>query len=307
MSPAKLPGPLAHPRDLEQFADIRLVAFDLDGTLIGKPNAVPGSKLTKLLERLHTASVRVTLATGRTYAGASQVVGSVAALRKIPLVLYNGSVVMEAGGASVISTTAMNPHAALSATFMAAEAGADALIYCVREQVDQSGDVERVYYLGNNVPPTREFNGMPVRTDWRPSDGEVPVAILISSDDGPSLSTLREQLSKIDGISITQSGSKYIEIRPEGSSKESGIATLARIERIDKKHILAVGDNDNDVELLKWSGIGICVSNASAAARAASRYITTYGAEDGAIEVLDLVRRAQRLAKGGKRRGDNNK
>ena len=116
---------------------------------------------------------------------------------------------------------------------------------------------------------------------------------------------MRTKLTTVRGISVTQSGSKYIEIRPAGSSKESGIATLAKFEKIDQKHILAVGDNDNDVELLKWVGIGVCVSNASAAAMSASRYIADYGAEDGAIQVLDLVRRAQRLAKGGKRRGDN--
>lgn len=304
MPPEKLPGALAHPRDLEQFAEIKLVAFDLDGTLIGRPNAVPGSKLTKLLERLHTGSVRVTLATGRTFAGASQVVGSVEILRKIPLVLYNGSVVMEADGASVVSTTSIDMGAALSAARMAADAGADALIYCIREQVSRSDEVERVYYLGSNIAPALEFNGMPVCSGWTTSDAEVPVALLISAGRASSLSALRDALRLIDGISVTQSGDKYIEIRPAGSSKESGVAKLAKIEKIDKKHILAMGDNDNDVELLKWAGIGICVSNASAAAMAASRYITTYSAEDGAIEVLDLVRRAQRLAKGGRRRGD---
>jgi Cof subfamily protein (haloacid dehalogenase superfamily) len=305
MYPAKLPGALAHPKELEQFAEVKLIAFDLDGTLIGHPTAVPGDRVKKLLKLLHTASVRVTLATGRTFAGASQVVGSVDALRKIPLVLYNGSVVMESEGMSVIATTSIRVDAALSAAQMAACAGADTFVYCVHDQFERIGELERVYYLGNNTAPLREFNGMPVRIGWEPSDFEIPVALLISSPNESTLPALRVTLSTINGISVTQSSSRYIEVRPVGSSKESGIATLAKMERIDRKHILAVGDNDNDVELLKWVGIGVCVSNSSAAAKSASRYISDYGAEDGAIQVLDLIRRAQRLAKGGKRRGNS--
>ena len=302
MQPAKLPGALAHPSELEQFAKVELIAFDLDGTLIRQTNDVPGSKLAGLMTRLRSERVHVTLATGRTYAGASRVVGAVEVLRQIPLVLYNGSVVMHSDGTTIVSSTSINLNAVIEVIDLATGAGADVLLYCVRDHVTSDGEAERVYYLGKNQAPSVEFNGMPVHPGWVPSASEAPVAILIAASDPSILSTLRERLSAIALISVTQSGNKYIEIRPAGSSKESGVARLASRLNVAREHVLAVGDNDNDVELLKWAGIGVCVANASAEAMAASRYIAHYGAADGAIEILDLVRRAQRLVKGGKKR-----
>jgi Cof subfamily protein (haloacid dehalogenase superfamily) len=302
MQPANLPSALAHPSELEQFAKVELIAFDLDGTLIRQPNDVPGTKLAGLLTRLRGERVHVTLATGRTYAGASRVVGSVEILRKIPLVLYNGSVVMHSDGTTIVSSTAIDLDAVTSVIDMSAEVGADVLLYCVQDHVANIGETERVYYLGKNQAPGVEFNGMHVHLGWSRLAAETAVAMLISSSDPSILPALRKRLSAINLISVTHSGNKYIEIRPARSTKESGIARLAASLNVARAHVLAVGDNDNDVELLKWAGIGVCVANASAEAMAASRYITHYGAADGAIEVLDLVRRAQRLAKGGKKR-----
>ena len=302
MQPANLPSALAHPSELEQFAKVELIAFDLDGTLIRQPNDVPGTKLAGLLKRLRSERVHVTLATGRTYAGASRVVGSVEILRKIPLVLYNGSVVMHSDGTTIVSSTAIDSGAVISVIDLATGAGADVLLYCIQDHIADTGETERVYFLGKNQAPSVEFNGMHVHLGWTPSASETSVAMLISSSDSSILPTLRKQLSAINFISVTQSGNKYIEIRPALSTKESGVARLAASLNVAREHVLAVGDNDNDVELLKWAGIGVCVANASAEAMASSRYITHYGAADGAIEVLDLVRRAQRLAKGGKKR-----
>ncbi len=281
------------------------MVFDLDGTLIQQPNDVPGEKLKGLLNRLRNDRVKVTLATGRTFAGASRVVGSVESLGKIPLVVYNGSVVMDAHEKVVISRTTIGLGAADQATKMAVAAGAEALLYCVREDATDGNGVEYVYHFGIEPAPAVEFTGMQVRTGWQPSDSEAPVAILISAATPSTLAELRESLVHVAGISVTKSGNKYLEIRPAGSSKESGLEKLVSVLKIDRAHVLAVGDNDNDVELLKWAGISVCVAGASAAAMAASRYVANYGAELGAIEVLDLIRRAQRLAKGGKIRGNS--
>lgn len=310
MSPARLPDALANPLELESFARVELIVFDLDGTLIGQPGNIPGEKLSGLLGRLSHQKTAVTLATGRTFTGAARVVGSIEALRKLPLVLYNGSVVMQSPAATIISCIEIDQEAVVTVVTEAARLGAEALVYCLDRESGlaiRPKDAEAVYFVGEGQAPNVEFNGMPVQLGWNRTSRGTPVAILVSAPSLDTLQKLRPRLNNIKSISVTQSGSKYLEIRPAGSTKAVGIASLAAHAGILPEHVLAVGDNDNDVELLKWAGVSVCVANASPAAKSASRFIANYGAEQAAIEVLDLVRRAQRLFRGGKRSGETRK
>jgi len=50
---------------------------------------------------------------------------------------------------------------------------------------------------------------------------------------------------------------------------------------------LAVGDNDNDVEMLRWAGVGVAMGNSSAAALAAADWVTAAVEQDGAALALE--------------------
>lgn len=250
----------------------------------------------------------VTLATGRTFAGVAKVVGSIDVLQRIPLVLYNGSVVMQPPFASLITCMEIDVAAIEHVIIETRKCGADAFIYCIHREFEltsQAASAETVHFVGAGKLPALEFNGMPVREGWNSHKKGKPVAALLSASTVGTLNNLRDALGHLSTISVTQSSSKYLEIRPSGATKAVGIAALAKHLNILADNVLAVGDNDNDVELLEWAGLSVCVAGASKAAQGASRYSASYGAERGAIEVLDLVRRAQRLFKRGRRRGTN--
>lgn len=66
----------------------------------------------------------------------------------------------------------------------------------------------------------------------------------------------------------------YYEMLPKGVSKGSALPKLAEILGIDSKKTIGIGDNMNDLTLVKEAGIGIAVSNAQPAVREIADYIT---------------------------------
>ncbi|MBN9342223.1 MAG: HAD family phosphatase, partial [Comamonadaceae bacterium] len=174
-------------------------------------------------------------------------------------------------------------------------AGGSALTYWLR--ADFSGQLENEWpvFTGHGPAPEREFNGLTVVTaDQVPPDASC-VAALLWAEDSDVRKRLHDAVRQIEGLSVTASGSKFIEVRPAGSTKAVGLTALLRNLQIEPSKVMAIGDNDNDVELLASVGISVCVANASPSAQAVSRFKTTYPSSRGAIEALDLVTRARRL------------
>ncbi len=78
-----------------------------------------------------------------------------------------------------------------------------------------------------------------------------------------------------------------IHLQARGVTKGLAFLNLAAELGLDPSDFLAAGDAENDIELLRYAGIGIAVSNAPPAAAAAANYITEKKYGDGFVEAVD--------------------
>lgn len=296
-----LPNALSNPNELKPFAEVSLIAFDLDGTLIDKADALPGDRLAKLISTV-SRNTHITLATGRTLNGVSKIINQLTDLNKIPLVLYNGSVLMSSLDKALITRREIERNSVRSILQSCENKNVAAYIYSVDAEaplINSAFSTESVYYLGSELNrPHKDYNQMDL-LDFQSMDAETVkvVAMLVECFDPEAKQKIESELRLIGGISVTASSKRYIEIRPAGSSKALALEELCNRLNITKDHVLAVGDNDNDAELLAWAGISVCVKNASPLARQTSKYYSSQGAGNAAIEVLEIIRRAKRLFK----------
>lgn len=299
--PAPLPNALSDVQDLKPFAQVELVVLDLDGTLLTNSDDLPTktewSKRSHLVNRLKSRGVPLTLATGRALAGARAAIEAVSRHKDIPVILYNGSVVMTAAGV-LLAQRVLGPESISALASAVSSVGGSALLYWLHADLAGRLDGEWATFVGQDIPPEREFNGLPVSPmESVPSDANC-VAALLWSEDTAVRTQLAAALEHIRGIAPTVSGSRYIEVRPFGSSKAVGLESLLSYLRIPPNQVMAIGDNDNDVELLQAVGVSVCVANASAQAQSSSRFQTTYPSTSGVIEALQLVAQARRLLTG---------
>lgn len=299
--PNQLPGHFAPLEELAPFSHIHLIAFDLDGTLLKAPEQAPGERVKQLGGSARRFGTRLTVATGRTLTGAQNTLSALGDLGSTPIILYNGSLVIQPGPRRIVAHRQISSGLVNEVLQVARKSEANIFIYSVNadeaEFNAELSDWETVLYSGNLPLPDREFNGMPVLALDEVEVITPATAILILLDANNDHTALQATLRALPGISVTSSGHRYIEIRPSGSSKAAGMEDIIRSLGLKQSDVLAVGDNDNDVELLEWAGIGVAVNGASPSAISVSNYISHYGAERAAIEVLDLVRRAKRLHK----------
>jgi Cof subfamily protein (haloacid dehalogenase superfamily) len=283
---------------MEPFALLKLIVLDLDGTLISHADDSPTTEIWKrrvsLIASLNYYRVPLTVATGRAYAGARRLAEIVSLQKPMPLILYNGSAVISGDGV-LLSHTAIDEASIRSLSEAVQRAGGCALTYWLRS--DFSGHLEGEWpvFTGHGPAPEREFNGLAVVTAAEVPFGASCVAALLWADDSDVRNRLHEAARQIEGLSVTTSGSRFVEVRPAGSSKAIGLTALLCKMQIEPSKVMAIGDNDNDVELLDAVGVSVCVSNASPSAQAVSRFKTKYPSSQGAIEALDLVARARRL------------
>ena len=84
-------------------------------------------------------------------------------------------------------------------------------------------------------------------------------------------------------IYITNSEIDLLEISNINSGKHVGIPVICELYKITPDEIIAFGDNDNDVEMLKHVGLGVAVANCSDKCREAADVITLSNNEDGML------------------------
>jgi hypothetical protein len=69
-------------------------------------------------------------------------------------------------------------------------------------------------------------------------------------------------------------------------SKWDALERWARQEGIAAEAIMAVGDDENDLEMIRYAGLGVAMGNATETVKAAADFITGSNAEDGLVQAL---------------------
>lgn len=95
------------------------------------------------------------------------------------------------------------------------------------------------------------------------------------------------QALELTGFEATLSGAPFLEIMAEGVTKATGLAQLCAHLGIERDEVIAFGDALNDVEMLAWAGRGVAMGNADPAARAAADEVTATNDEDGVALVIE--------------------
>ena len=96
---------------------------------------------------------------------------------------------------------------------------------------------------------------------------------------------LNEELG--DKLNIYQSKSTYLEIMNKDVSKPKAIEKLLSLYDIDPSEIVAIGDNYNDMDMLKYAGVGIAMGNAPRKVKDSSDFITLSNDEDGIVTAVN--------------------
>jgi Cof subfamily protein (haloacid dehalogenase superfamily) len=288
---------------LQSFSRIKMIAVDLDGTMSGSAILEIWENIIWLIKRLNHGRNKTSLiiATGRTLTGAKPAIRLLYHTRDLPIILYNGSLVINNNTYEVlyqktIPNLVLAEIAALSDLFAV---NVFAYYYVGKEKnlFDTVDSLEYVLGFGRDRSLVTEFNQMPIIWEFDASYlVNAPSAILIDIRNiiPGDKERILERLAVMPEISVTSSGLAYVEIRPAGSNKAEALRFVADNLKLSATDFAAIGDNNNDVEMLSWVGTGIAVSNGTDSAINAAKYVCSHNVASGVIEVLRLIKQSKR-------------
>lgn len=98
---------------------------------------------------------------------------------------------------------------------------------------------------------------------------------------------LRNQLDSIEGINICSSGRNNLEVMDKKVSKGNSLKYLCEKLEIPRNKVIAIGDNENDMEMVSFAGLGVSMGNGTSKIKAVSDTTTSSNDKDGVAKVIE--------------------
>ena len=284
-SPPLMPASL--PITPEPEFPIRLIALDIDGTIIGDDHEVAERTIAAVRGAME-ADVAVSLVTGRMVSSAMRFATELGLTG--PIVGYQGGLIR----AMPLSERRLGKL--LMHTPLPAEAARSILEWTRAHGLDPHVNHLERFILRADDPKADDYSAfMGARAELVPdllAAIDHPVTKVLAVGEPPIPTEIaplaREAFAGLADVTISHP--RFLEFVAPGVSKGRAIRWLARRLRIPLGATLAIGDQWNDLEMLAEVGHGTAMPTAPREVRAAARYVAPPLEEDGAARMIeDLV------------------
>lgn len=111
-------------------------------------------------------------------------------------------------------------------------------------------------------------------------------AVVVDSD-SEKISGIRNDIMKTGLVSASQSLKDNVEVMDKDVSKGNAIKILADMYGIRREEVIAIGDNENDVSMIEYAGLGIAMENADESLLKAADYVTGHYEKDGVADAIE--------------------
>lgn len=287
---------------------IRLIALDLDGTLLNSRGELTARNRTAL-EAARARGTSVALVTGRRFRDARPLALELGL--DVPLIAHNGALTKHARSLETVSAILMPVEAARAVVRVGRAHGADALLSddhigegtLVYDHISEGNTALAKYIawsrrvVGDDA--ARAIRRVASLEDYLDHD---PLHIAFSggcSEIERLVEVMRRELGSTVKLLMTlypKMDFALLDVLHPQASKGAGLAAVAADERISPEEIMAVGDNYNDIEMLQYAGTGVLMRNAEMSLREHGRFhLTASNDEDGvALAVERFVLKEQK-------------
>lgn len=257
---------------------IKLIALDLDNTLLEKDLTI-ADKTLSLLQECAAKGITIVIATGRLFYSAEKYAKQIGPETKV--LCYNGCLVSEADGTPIFSTS-LTPEIMRKVANFAKERGLYSQFYKDHEIL-----VEKVTDGTTIDPDLANTTAIEVGNydtyEFTPS----PKAMIVAKPEDVPM--YQDELKTVigDETYIAQSQPYLIEIMPKDINKAHSLELLCQRLGITKDEVMACGDNTNDAEMVIWSGLGVAMANAVDSLKEVAEYVCSEERSYGVAEAIE--------------------
>ena len=266
----------------EMNREYQLLVTDIDGTLLDDNNQVT-PKTLEAFQQIKRQDIKIALATGRFFPDAHHFAKRIAF--HCPMILIHGAVIQAFEG-SIINQQIL-PIESIPVLLELAQK--EEIPYQIFQNdrfiMPRKTKWNDIYLNYSEIEPLI----MPDIVQYLKRHQDIFAFTFLGAPE--RLGSMRKKIEeKLNGsVSIASAHPNVLEVLAPGVNKGKAIKELASYLDIPLSKVIAIGDNYNDIEMIKMAGLGIAMGNAPQKVKDAATYITMDNNHDGIAHFISTL------------------
>ena len=264
----------------------KLVAIDLDGTLVTDDKELT-PRTIKVIKEASRKNVKIMISSGRSFYRLEKFIDKLD-LRKENqcTICFNGGMIVENASKEILYSKNLEANEVKELIQLGKILELPIMIYekdahCVEKIPDVvQRNMKNLKGMNLKIVDFNEINF---------SEKQNYIYKVCFIDKPEKIIEKRKEIPKeiLEKYEITSSVPEYLEIVKKGIKKSEAIKFVMQKYHIKQEEVMAIGDGENDVEMLKFAGLGIAMENARDEVKKIANDITTSNNNDGVSNAIE--------------------
>lgn len=259
---------------------MKLIIADLDGTIMNHQKI--STETLDTIKKIHDQGHMFGLATGRHANAVSDIVNKLDI--KIPVICSNGAFIYDFKEHKVIQKQVISESIVRKIIQLLQNTSHDFLIYTTKQIVATE---EAKMKLESYIGPTKIH--IIDQKDYVNEIKDGVVKILCIEEDLQKIKELRNQMISFEELYVLQSRSTFLDLGPKKANKGLALSALANYLHISLEDCIAIGDQENDIEMIKIANIGIAMGNSEQEVKDAADVVTDSVDQNGFTQIMNKL------------------
>lgn len=262
---------------------VELLCIDVDGTLLDSSKELPLDHVNAVRYAMEKGVI-VAIASGRSIAGVEPLLERLGIGRSS--VCLNGGLVLYDG---IIQKTSMEEELVMKIIDQAQRFGSQIFLStaeCNFTNGQVSASIKKLAKkgsLGSDYFYCRDYDELRVQAHLHKNE---IIKAAIKEADNKNYELLRQALTRLGLFHVAKSDDYFVDINPKSCNKGKGVQVLADYLSIPMDHVMCIGDNENDLEMVEMAGIGVVMGNGVDMVKRKAVYITGDHDHGGVAEAI---------------------
>ncbi|KOF57341.1 MULTISPECIES: Cof-type HAD-IIB family hydrolase [Clostridium] len=273
----------------------KLLCLDMDGTVLSDEKKVSEENL-KAIKAAHKLGTKIAICTGRLFANA-RVYADIFGI-KAPIIASNGAYIRDKDSNDVIYKCVLGKEKARKLYSIVEKYGF--LIFfnecnCVISGKKFDNDKNIYVKMNKELPEDRRVRLLYAENMLEVIDkegDEILKCICIDKEslknnNYEKLNAARKEIERLGGFEIASSFRDNFEVMKSGVSKGNAVKVLADFYGIKQEEVMCIGDNENDLSMIEYAGMGVAMGNAEEIVKKSANYITDTNNNSGVAKAIN--------------------
>lgn len=266
----------------------KLIVSDIDGTLLRTDKTISDKTKSKIFELIEAGNI-FAIATGRMH-GAGRIV-----TQKLDydgyLISCNGACVKHLKTGEVIQAIELDKELARKVIDICRKHDAYFHLYDMDViYAEKREHLAKKYAEGmDKLPESIKFEVRFIEDAIEIAESTSIYKIGLFSENPDTFEAVMKELKELDGIETCKSLTTSFDVMARGVTKATGIEAIRRHYDIPIEDVIAFGDNENDIDMISYAGIGVAMQNGTEELKSVADFVTKSNDEDGLVYAFEML------------------